>query len=112
MSLRGRNSLWWAAMLHRLSGLALALFLPAHFWALGSVLSGGEALQGVLNWSAHPLVKFAEFGLVFLLSVHLAGGLRVMALEALTWRDGQKLYASVAVGVSLFMGLLFLMRAV
>lgn len=112
MNLRARNALWWAAVLHRFSGLALALFLPVHFWALGSVLGGGEALDGVLQWSGHPLVKVAEFGLVFLLSVHLAGGLRVIWLEAFQWRDDQKMLAGLAVGVSLFLGLVFLMRAV
>lgn len=31
---------WWAALLHRLSGLALAIFLPLHFLALGTALGG------------------------------------------------------------------------
>ena len=30
------NALWMAAMVHRISGLALACFLPLHFLALGS----------------------------------------------------------------------------
>ena len=43
-----------------------------------------------------PLVKFAEFGLVFLLAVHLFGGLRLLALEFLPWRDWQKTLAASA----------------
>lgn len=35
-----------AALLHRLSGIALALFLPMHFIALGT------ALQGPTAWRA------------------------------------------------------------
>ena len=112
MIVRERNMLWWAAMLHRVSGLLLAMFLPVHFWALGSVLNGTAALDDLLVWSDQPLAKVAEFGLVFLLSVHLAGGLRVLALEMLPWRDTQKTFASLAVGLSLLAGLAFLLRAV
>jgi succinate dehydrogenase/fumarate reductase cytochrome b subunit len=32
-----RDALWIAAMIHRLSGLALACFLPLHFLTLGFV---------------------------------------------------------------------------
>ncbi len=35
-------------------------------------LGGDDAF---LNWTEHPLVLFAEFGLVFLLAVHIFGGL-------------------------------------
>ena len=32
-------------------GLALALFLPLHFWVLGSALQGAAALDGFLSWT-------------------------------------------------------------
>ena len=35
---------WWAFVVHRVSGLLLALFLPVHFWALGTALAGAPAL--------------------------------------------------------------------
>ena len=41
---------YWAFLVHRLSGLALALFLPLHFWALGQALQGEAALDGFLRW--------------------------------------------------------------
>ena len=34
-----------AALLHRLSGIALAIFLPVHFLALATVLRGAERLK-------------------------------------------------------------------
>jgi fumarate reductase subunit D len=97
----------WAALVHRVSGVALALFLPLHFWALGHALQGAASLDTFLAWTAHPLVKFAEWGLVLLLAAHLAGGLRVLALEFLPWRDWHKSLAAVAAGVSLAAGLAF-----
>ncbi len=84
---------WWAAMGHRLSGLALAAFLPLHFLMLGQALGGAEALESSLRIADLPLVKVAEFGLVVALAVHLAFGLRVLAIELLPWpaRDGLRL---------------------
>lgn len=97
----------WAALVHRLSGIALALFLPLHFWALAQALEGAAKLDGFLRWAEQPLVKFAEWGIVLLLATHLAGGLRVLALEFLPWRDWHKGLAAAAAGVALAVGLAF-----
>ncbi len=106
--LRSRNHpAFWAFYVHRLSGLALALFLPLHFWALGQAIRGAALLEGFLRWTDSPLVKFAEWGLVLLLAAHLTGGLRVLALEFLPWRDWQKTLAAVAAGIALAAGLAF-----
>ena len=75
-------------MVHRLSGLALACFLPLHFLALGLAIDGEARLDGFLKWTANPLVKLAETGLVFLLAVHMLGGIRVLVIENMPWRDG------------------------
>ncbi len=105
---RSRNHpAYWAFLVHRVSGLALALFLPLHFWALGQVLAGAERLEGLLRWTDQPLVKVAEWGLVLLLAAHLAGGLRILALEFLPWRDWQKTLAAAAAAVTLSVGLVF-----
>jgi len=103
---RGRNHpAWWAFLVHRLSGFALALFLPFHFWALGQVLTGEAALDGLLAWTQRPLVKAAEWGLVILLAAHLAGGLRLLALEFLPWRDWQKSLLAAAAAATIAIGL-------
>ena len=72
---RRGSALWIAAMIHRISGMALAIFLPIHFFVLGLSFHRGARLDTFLRWSDQPLVKFAEGGLVFLLTVHLLGGL-------------------------------------
>jgi fumarate reductase subunit D len=92
---------WWVALVHRVSGIALALFLPAHFWVLGQ----GLAMDGFLKWTEQPLVKAAEWGLVVLLAAHLGGGLRVLALEFLPWRDWQKSLAAGAAALTVGCGL-------
>ena len=67
---------------------------------LGLAIDDGARLDAFLHWSEMPLVKIAEFGLVFLLAVHLFGGLRLLAIEFLPWRDGQKNLAAVACGAA------------
>jgi fumarate reductase subunit D len=103
---RARNHpAWWAFLVHRLSGMALALFLPFHFWALGQALAGEAVFDSFLNWTEQPLVKLAEWGLVVLLAAHLAAGLRLLALEFLPWRDWQKSLLAIAGGVTVAVGL-------
>ena len=93
------------ALVHRVSGIALALFLPVHFWALGK----GLELQGFLAWTERPLVKLAEWGIVVLLAAHLGAGLRVLAIEFLDWHEWQKSLAAAAAVLALGAGLAFAM---
>ena len=102
---------YWGFAVHRISGLLLALFLPAHFWVLGLSIQGASELQGFLAWTKLPLVRFAEAGLVVLLAVHLASGLRILALEMLGWRAVQKNLVAASFGIALACGLGFLLRA-
>jgi fumarate reductase subunit D len=104
------GTLWIAAMVHRLSGLALAIFLPLHFLALGLAIDGEARLESFLRWSDQSLVKLAEGGLVFLLAVHLLGGLRVLVIENFAWRDGQKQLATLAAAASALIAFIFLAR--
>ena len=99
---------WWAFAVHRASGLALTLFVPLHFWALGTAISGEAALDGFVRWTDNPLVKLAETGLVVLLAAHLAGGLRLLGVEFLPWSPRQKTAVAASAGVALAAGLLFL----
>lgn len=101
---------FWAFVVHRVSGTALALFLPLHFWALGQAISGEAALDGFLRWADRPLVKLAELVLVVLLAAHFAGGLRLLAIEFLPWRDAQKTFMALAAGFAVAAGLAFLLN--
>ncbi len=106
------HPLWYAFALHRASGLILAVFLPVHFWVLSLALTDPKALDGFLHWTDFALVKFAEYGLVFLLAVHMFGGLRLMALEFLPWSTRQKTYAALALAASFLISTSFFLSAV
>ena len=106
------HPLWFAFIVHRISGLALACFLPVHFYVLSLALHDTAALDGFLDWTRQPLVKGAEFALVFLLAVHAFGGLRLLALEFLPWGARQKTYAAAAIAASFVVACMFALRAV
>ncbi len=106
------HPLWLAYILHRLSGIGLALFLPVHFWVLAMAVSDPARLDGFLSMTEAGLVKLAEVGLVFLLAVHMFGGLRLMALEFLPWTPSQKTLAAGATALSACVAGLFLIRAI
>lgn len=106
-----RHPLWFAFILHRVSGLALVVFLPLHFWML-SLAVDRAAMDRALAWTDMTLFKIAEFGLVFLLAVHFFGGLRLLALELLPWSAGQKTLAAAAVGLATLVSGTFLLQAI
>ena len=106
-----RDLSWLASLVHRLSGLALAIFLPMHFMVLALALNGPQALDGFLQWTHQPVVKLAEAGLVALLVVHLLGGLRLLAIEFLPWRGSQKAATIASLALSVLAGVWFLVQA-
>ena len=106
------HPLWLAYILHRVSGLGLALFLPLHFWILALAMTDPAQLDGFLRLTKAGLVKLAEFGLVFLLAVHMFGGLRLIAMEWLPWSAPQKTLAAGATAASFLVAVLFLLRAI
>ena len=92
---------FWVFVVHRVSGIALAVFLPLHFWTLGNALQ----MENFLAWTEQPLVKLGEWLIVVALAAHLGGGLRVLALEFLPWRDWQKSLTAAAAALTLGTGL-------
>ena len=98
---------YWAFLLHRLSGLGLAAFLPLHFWALGQALQGAAALDGFLRLADHGLFKFAEWGLVVLLALHMMGGVRLLLIEFGSASGLRKNWIAGAAGFAAAAGMAF-----
>ena len=104
---------YWAFLVHRVSGLALALFLPLHFLALAQVLRGAAALDAFLAWTRSPWVAASEIALVLALAAHLAGGLRLLLVEFVGWRsEAQKALIAGAAGIAVFCALAFALNLI
>ena len=100
-----REAGYRAFLAHRLSGLALAVFLPLHFLTLGLALEGAAPLDRFLAFADLPLVKAAEWCLVVLLAVHLSLGARLLVLELGPWRGLRTAWIGWAAGIAAVVGL-------
>ena len=93
--------------MHRVSGIALAVFMPLHFWVLSRAIEGEMRLDTFLAWTQQPLVKLSEWGIVVALAAHLACGLRVLLIEFLPWSERQKTLTAGAAAATVAVGLAF-----
>ncbi|MGH7082385.1 MAG: succinate dehydrogenase [Acetobacteraceae bacterium] len=107
----GRHPGLLAALLNRLSGIALSIFLPLHFLALGLALSGAPRLEGFLTLTRNPLMETLEAGLVAALALHLACGLRILAIEFLDFRERTAITVAAAFAFGFLFGILYLASA-
>jgi fumarate reductase subunit D len=99
---------YWAFVVHRISGVLLAVFLPLHFLALGQALAGAAALDAFLIWTRASWLQASEIAIVFLLAAHLTGGLRLLFIEFIGWNgEAQKALLAAAGGTAVFCALLF-----
>jgi fumarate reductase subunit D len=99
--------LFWAKLIHRVSGLVLAFFLPIHFWALSHALDGAAALSRVMRISDNSLYKASEWALVLLLALHMTGGLRILWMEKLDISASLKDALAWCVGISFLIAMIF-----
>jgi succinate dehydrogenase subunit D len=99
-----------AALLHRLSGIALAIFLPLHFLALATALDGAAALDSFLAVTRAPLVKASECLLVAALATHMTLGLRVLAIELFAVRERTVAVLTVCAAAVFAVGAAFLLN--
>jgi fumarate reductase subunit D len=101
-----------AALIHRLAGIALSIFLPIHFYVLSSAINGADALDSFLKVTAHPLLKLSEGVIVVTLALHMALGLRVLTIEFLPLRERTRVAVSAGLAAALAVGVLFLLNVV
>jgi fumarate reductase subunit D len=106
-----KHTSYGAFVVHRLTGLLLALYVPVHLYVLGLAIEGEATLDSFLRWTEAPLIKLTEVGMALVLAAHLAGGLRLLAVEFLPWTDRQKTLIAIGGGFSCLAALLFLLRA-
>jgi fumarate reductase subunit D len=102
-----RHAAYWAFVMHRVSGLLLAIFLPLHFTLLATALEGADALERWLRLTDLPLAKAAEWGLVMLLALHLMGGVRLLLIDFSPWSGLRKNWIAAALAFALATGLAF-----
>jgi succinate dehydrogenase cytochrome b subunit len=80
-----------AWLLHRVTGVALALYLLPHFFSINAARGGARALDAELAGFATPVFAVAEWLLVGAVCFHALNGVRIIALDLLDLAPRQKL---------------------
>lgn len=114
MSRLTNTSLWprryplgmWAYVLHRLSGVFLALYGILHIWIVSQATRGPEAFDRILRLFSQPYFVFLEWGLIGIVVYHVLNGLRLVLLELGVGLNRQKslFWALMAVGIIVMAG--------
>ncbi len=71
----------YAFILHRLTGIGVALFLILHILDNFIIMFGEEAFAEVLNLYANPVMRLLEVFLIFSVIYHAFNGLRVIIVD-------------------------------
>ena len=106
------HAAWWAFLVHRVSGVALALFLPVHFWALGRAIESDASFESFLRYTDQTVFKLGEWGLVVLLALHTMGGVRLVLIEFGDWSGLRKNWIAGTLGFGALAGLAFALALV
>ena len=77
---KGREGQWsWLA--HRVTGVAIILFLFAHVVDTALVGWGPEAYNRVVRVYHNPIIRLLELGLVAAVIYHALNGIRIMIID-------------------------------
>ena len=74
----------FAWMAHRLSGVAIVVYLILHVWGLRA-LSNREAFNELITAYHAPLYKLGEFLLLAAVAYHALNGLRIVLIDFMGW---------------------------
>ena len=104
------HSGYLAFVIHRVSGVTLALFVPVHLFVISLLLEDPNQLDAFLSWTSTPAVKLSESVLILLAAAHLAGGIRIISYEFITETAGRHalVYAGAVFAVACALGFLLL----
>jgi len=80
-----------AWLLHRVTGVALALYLIPHFVSIHAASGGRQALDAELASFRTPLFAMAEWLLIGAVAFHAFNGLRIIAVDCFDLTGRQRL---------------------
>ncbi len=79
----------FAWMAHRLSGVALVVYLALHIWGLRALTDRAAYNELIAKYHA-PIFKVGEFLLLCAVVYHALNGLRIVLIDFLGWSPNQK----------------------
>src|SRR3972149_7622258 len=90
-------------LLRRVTGIALALYLIAHLWVIGSALQGPQVFDARLAAVQTPFFKVAEVALLAAVWYHAFDGVRLLLVNwfRVTSYRASLLYAALVMTILL-----------
>jgi succinate dehydrogenase / fumarate reductase cytochrome b subunit len=98
---RNPNVGTWSWLLHRLSGIALALYVFPHFWVISSAWYGKGAFNDRLALVQSEFFHIVEIGLIGVIFFHMLNGIRVTLVDFSPTTRHHKLLLGIAMVVFL-----------
>jgi succinate dehydrogenase / fumarate reductase, cytochrome b subunit len=93
---RGQSGMWsW--LLHRVTGVAILLFLLVHIVDITILGFGPTVYNNALTVFSYPFVRVVSLGLIVAVLYHSFNGLRITLVDF--WPKGAKYQAQMAIGV-------------
>ena len=71
----------WSYVFHRISGLALVVYLLMHIWVVHHVLKGQEAYDGLMKLLHTPAFRIGETLLLVAILYHSINGIRLILMD-------------------------------
>jgi succinate dehydrogenase / fumarate reductase cytochrome b subunit len=99
---RNPNLGTWSWLLHRLSGIALVLYVFPHFWVISSAMLGPGGFDHRLALVQTEFFHILEIGLIGVIFFHMLNGLRVTLVDFSPTTRHHKLFLGIAVVLFLF----------
>jgi succinate dehydrogenase / fumarate reductase cytochrome b subunit len=95
---------FWAFLLMRISGLALALYLLMHLYVLTNLLEGPATFNQIMKMMQNPLIKFLELVLLGGVVYHAVNGIRILGVDFVSGAKHHQawFWAMVILGVGIF----------
>jgi succinate dehydrogenase / fumarate reductase, cytochrome b subunit len=75
----------WSYLLHRITGIGLAVYLLMHTWVLSSAQSGPAAFNSRMESVQTPFFHFLELFLSVAVFWHLLNGIRITLADFFSW---------------------------
>ncbi len=75
--IRNRNPGMYAFWIHRITGVAVTLFLCLHIWTLSSVFRGKEAYDYTISKFDTKIGYGFQYILLIAVAIHLLNGIRI-----------------------------------
>lgn len=101
---RGREG-QWAFFLHRLSGIAILLYLLIHVLNISAAMWGPEVSERLFAIEHTPIFRMGLVGVIAAVLYHALNGLRVILMDFTAW--GVRLQRELWYGVWLLFALFF-----